>query len=148
VAVHGSARRAIAPDSPEQLFLGEHAGGVRCTNTVRLAAPASERTTVHAKISLRLHATDTAGTPVTYGATGLPPGLKLNTATGLISGRPTRTGRDTVQLRAWDNQESRASAALVWTGGAPRISRLSLMQTARGGADLAFTVTGPRRAGA
>ena len=86
---------------------------------------------------------------MTYGATGLPPGLKLNAATGLISGRPTRTGRDTVQLRAWDNQESRASAALVWTvGGAPRISRLSLMQTARWRRPRFHRDRGPRGAGA
>ena len=30
--------------------------------------------------------------PLTYGATGLPPGLTVNTSTGLISGSPTTTG--------------------------------------------------------
>ncbi|HWE13400.1 MAG TPA: protease pro-enzyme activation domain-containing protein [Solirubrobacteraceae bacterium] len=113
-----------------------------CANDIHLSAPASQRTTVHAQVQLHLHATDASGSPVAYGATGLPPGLTLNSTTGLISGRPTRTGRHTVQLTAHDGERSSASSTLVWTvGGRPRISRLSLRRAAHGGADLVFTLT-------
>ncbi|MEO7142930.1 MAG: Ig domain-containing protein [Bryobacteraceae bacterium] len=39
-------------------------------------------------------------TPTRYGATGLPVGLSVNTATGLISGTPTAAGTSTVTLSA------------------------------------------------
>jgi Pro-kumamolisin, activation domain/Putative Ig domain len=120
--------------------------GQLCANRLHLSAPASERTTVHARVSLRLHATDAPGAQLTYGASDLPPGLVLNPATGVISGRPTRAGRHTVQLTAHDSGQSSASATLVWTvGGAPRVSRLSL-SPAPHGADLGFTVTAGRDA--
>jgi hypothetical protein len=37
-------------------------------------------------ISLQVQASDVEGQPLTYSATGLPPGLSLNSSTGLISG--------------------------------------------------------------
>ncbi len=39
-------------------------------------------------------------TPSLFSATGLPAGLTINTATGLIAGYPTQTGQFTVQLSA------------------------------------------------
>jgi hypothetical protein len=40
------------------------------------------------------------GTPTSYGATGLPAGLSVNSGTGLISGTPTSAGTSTVTLSA------------------------------------------------
>ena len=118
-----------------------------CASTPHLATPASQRTTVHAATSLHLQASDAPGVQVTFGATGLPPGLKLAAATGVISGRPTRTGRYTVHLTARDSEQAAGAATLTWiVGGAPRVSRLSLTPAAHGGADLAFTVTAGRNA--
>jgi subtilase family serine protease len=114
--------------------------GALCATTIRIATPAAQRTTVHASVSLRLRATASSGAPLTYGARGLPPGLKVNAATGQISGRPTRAGLFTVHASARDSQSQTAGATFTWTvGGAPRISRLSLRQTAAG-PQLAFTV--------
>src|SRR5208282_4876810 len=39
-----------------------------------------------------------SNSPTSYGATGLPGGLSVNTATGLISGTPTAAGTSTVTL--------------------------------------------------
>jgi hypothetical protein len=48
-------------------------------------------------LSYQITATNT---PTSYGATGLPAGLSLNTGTGLISGAPTTAGTSTVTLSA------------------------------------------------
>ena len=79
-------------------------------------------------------------------AGGLLPGLKLNAATGLITGHPTPpAGRYTVHASAHDSQAQTAGTSFVWTVGAlPAISRLSLHQTA-GGPQLG--VHGQRRTG-
>jgi Pro-kumamolisin, activation domain/Putative Ig domain/Subtilase family len=121
--------------------------GQLCADTVHLTAPGAERSTVHAAVSLRLHASDVPGAQVTFVASGLPPGLKLKPATGVISGRPTRRGRYTVHLSARDNEQSSGATSLTWiVGGAPRLSRLSLAPAPHGGADLAFTLNAARDA--
>jgi subtilase family serine protease len=120
--------------------------GALCATTVKLATPATQHATVHNPASLRLHATASSGTRLTYAAVGLPPGLSLNRSTGRITGRPTRAGRYTVHASAHDAQSQTAAATFRWIIGAePRISRLSLSQTARG-PELAFTVTAGRDA--
>jgi subtilase family serine protease len=117
-----------------------------CADTVRLPNPGAKRSAVHAAVSVRLRASDTAGAALRYAATNLPPGLKLNAATGLISGRLTAAGRYTVRVSVHDDQASTASATFGWTvGGAPRISRLSLTRS-NAGPVLAFTVTAGRDA--
>jgi Pro-kumamolisin, activation domain/Putative Ig domain len=121
--------------------------GQLCADTMHLTAPRTERSTLRAAVSVRLHASDVPGAPVGFSATGLPPGLKVNAATGVVGGHPTRIGRYTVRLTARDSQQAAASATLTWTvGGAPRLSRLSLATVAHGGADLAFTLTAARNA--
>ncbi len=121
--------------------------GQLCADTVHLVAPGAERSTVHAAVSLRLHATDVPGQRLTFGAAGLPPGLKLNQATGVIRGHPTRRGRYLVDLTARDGQQATGSASLAWIiGGAPRLTRVSLVTAPHGGADLSFTLTAARDA--
>lgn len=117
-----------------------------CANTIGVANPGAQRTTLGAAVSLRLHATASSGAALTYAAAGLPPGLKIAAATGRITGRPTRAGRYTVHASAHDAESQTAGTTFRWTvGGPPRISRLSLTQTAAG-PTLAFTVTAGRSA--
>ncbi len=117
-----------------------------CANTIKITNPGAHSATVHQSVSLRLHATASSGAALTYGAAGLPPGVRLDASTGRVAGRPTRAGRYTVHVSAHDSQSQTAGASFVWTiGGLPAISRLSLRQSA-GGPQLAFTVTAGKAA--
>jgi len=53
------------------------------------------------------------GTPVSYGATNLPAGLSINTATGIISGTPTVIAITAIGLTALDANGSESSATLT-----------------------------------
>jgi hypothetical protein len=53
-------------------------------------------------------------TPTSYGATGLPAGLSVNSITGLISGTPTAAGTSTVTLSA-TNSSGTGNATLTLT---------------------------------
>jgi Tol biopolymer transport system component len=63
--------------------------------------------------------TITATHALTFGATGLPSGLSINAATGLISGTPTAVGSSTVTISASNSFNSAATASLTITIAAP-----------------------------
>jgi subtilase family serine protease len=112
-----------------------------CANTIRIANPGAQRSTVRQSVSLRLHATASSDAALTYAASGLPPGLRLNAATGRITGRLIRAGRYTIRTSAHDGRSQTAGTTFLWTvAGPPAISRLSLRRSAAG-PQLAFTVS-------
>ena len=55
-----------------------------------------------------------SGAPTLFGASGLPAGLSVNTATGVISGTPTALGTSTASVTA-ANAGGTASASVVFT---------------------------------
>lgn len=55
-----------------------------------------------------------SGTPTSYGGTGLPAGLSLNTTTGAITGTPTAAGTSNVAISA-TNSSGTGTATLVIT---------------------------------
>ncbi|MFJ9690631.1 putative Ig domain-containing protein [Kitasatospora sp. NPDC101183] len=89
--------------------------GSGSTGSVTLTNPGARTATAGTATSLQLSAADTAGGTLTYGATGLPAGLSVNTATGLISGTPTTAGTYSVTATATDSTGPSASAAFTWT---------------------------------
>jgi Putative Ig domain len=85
-------------------------------NTVTVTQPASQNTTVGTAVSLQIQASDSAsGQTLTYSATGLPAGLSINSASGLISGTPTTTGTSSVTVKATDTTNASGSASFSWT---------------------------------
>lgn len=115
-----------------------------CRDAVRIGDPGGQLSARGAAVALRLHARAVTGAQVDYGAFGLPPGLRLDAATGAIAGRPSRPGRYEVLVSARDDEGATASARFSWAvGAAPRISRLTL--TAQpSGPQLSFVVSAGR----
>jgi hypothetical protein len=77
-----------------------------------LVNPGSRTSTVGQPTSLQLQGFDSQ--PITYSASGLPPGLSLMTSTGYISGTGTTAGTYSVTARASDGVLS-TSQSFTWT---------------------------------
>ncbi|MBB5873583.1 GH43 family beta-xylosidase [Allocatelliglobosispora scoriae] len=80
--------------------------------TVTVANPGSRSTAVNTATSLTLSAS--GGTTYTWAATGLPAGLSINSATGVISGTPTTVASYSVTATATSAGVS-GSATFTWT---------------------------------
>ncbi len=73
--------------------------------------------TANGTVGIALTYTITASnSPTSYGASGLPAGLSVNTATGVISGTPTASGTTNITISA-TNSGGTGSATLVCTIG-------------------------------
>ncbi len=79
-----------------------------------LTQPPNQTSAIGAAASLQLSASDPNGTAVTYSASGLPPGLAVNSTSGRISGTPTTVGTYSVTARASDGALT-ASRTFSWT---------------------------------
>ncbi|AUG75885.1 hypothetical protein CFP65_0966 [Kitasatospora sp. MMS16-BH015] len=88
-------------------------------NTVTVASPGAQTTAPGSAVSLQLSATDSAaGQSLTWNAGGLPAGLTVNAATGLISGTPGAAGSYSVAVTATDSTGASGSTTFSWTVGA------------------------------
>jgi hypothetical protein len=90
---------------------------------VTLTKPPAERARVAQPVRVQLHATDSAGKTLSWRAAGLPPGLSISKATGLITGTPTKAGRATATVTVSDTSGSSATAGIAWdVAGRPTIT--------------------------
>jgi hypothetical protein len=148
----------------QPLFSNEkyYVTGSGCTlawpDTVSVTSPGSPSSAAHASASLQISATSSGGYPLTFTAAGLPPGLSINSASGLISGTPTSTGSYPVTVTASDGGAS-GSASFTWTITGPGdtvavtnpgavtslvgiASSVQIHATSSGGYPLTFTAAG------
>ncbi|MFE5588280.1 putative Ig domain-containing protein, partial [Kitasatospora sp. NPDC056531] len=95
-------------------WLATGSGG-STTGSVTLTNPGARTATAGTATSLQLSATDTAGGSLSYAASGLPTGLSVNTATGLISGTTTIAGTYSVTATATDSTGPSSSVTFTWT---------------------------------
>jgi len=85
-------------------------------NTVTVTNPGAHTGMVGTAASLQISASDSAaGQTLTYSASSLPPGLSVNSATGLISGTPTTAGTFNATVTATDTTSASGSTGFTWT---------------------------------
>lgn len=114
-------------------------GSATLTLTVNPAAPViNSAITANGRVGTAFTYTITAShTPTLFGATGLPAGLAINTATGLISGTPTTVAVSAVTISA-TNAGGTGSTTLTLTV-VPAVPVISSATTVAGNVDVAFT---------
>ena len=91
-----------------------------------LQSPIHPTVTVGDSVSVRLVATDADGDALSYAVSNLPPGLAVDTATGLISGTPSATGVFASTLLVSDGRGGTATAAMTWTVLARKVAIASV----------------------
>ena len=79
-----------------------------------LANPGNRSGIVGLPVSFALSATDPNGDSLGYAASGLPPGVSIDPATGVISGQPSAAGTYDVIVAASDGLNA-ATASFLWT---------------------------------
>jgi hypothetical protein len=118
-----------------------------CAATLRLVNPGTLHMTARASVARRLRANDPRGVAISFGASGLPPGLKLSQTTGQLTGTPRRSGTFAVNERAQDEQGSTAATTFsISVGRAPGLSRLSTAGLRTRHPRIGFTLTAGRGA--
>ena len=86
------------------------------TNTVSVTSPGDQSNLSGSAITpVAVSATDSSDTAtLTYSATGLPPGLSIDPASGTVSGTPTTAGSYSVTVTASDASGATDSATFGW----------------------------------
>jgi hypothetical protein len=79
-----------------------------------LTNPGPQATVVGQYTTLQIQGSDPDGLPVTFSATGLPPGLSIRNSTGFIEGTPTTAGVYSVTIGVTDGVLL-VTEAFVWT---------------------------------
>jgi hypothetical protein len=114
--------RVTATDATGATGSAEFVWGVGQADKVVVTAPAKKTVWDGVAVSLKLTSTDSAaGQTQTWTQTGLPPGLTINTKTGVISGRPAKLGGFTTIVKATDGTDSFGTATIKWTVAVPVI---------------------------
>ncbi|WP_238431864.1 M4 family metallopeptidase [Streptomyces cavernae] len=90
--------------------------GPRFTDHIAFTTPRDQQAAVGQPVSLRIKADTSRGGGLRYTATGLPDGLSINPATGVVTGLPTRPGEFTSTVTASVNGTTdKASKTFSWT---------------------------------
>jgi len=108
-----------------------------------ITSPGAQSADVGVAASVAVSATDPNGDALAFSASGLPPGLTLGTATGVIGGTPTTAGSYSVVVSVSDGVNV-ASTGFQWTVNAPNgvvINPLPAVQPTQSGTLASFTAS-------
>ena len=107
-----------------------------------ITSPGTATGTVGVAFSYQITATNN---PTSYGASGLPPGLTVNTATGLISGTPTTAGTYPVTITATNSRGTGTSTLVITINNpVPTVTSISPTCATAGGPQFTLTVNGTK----
>jgi len=110
---------------------------------VSVTNPGPQSTVVGHPVALAVQGGDSGGLGLSFAAAGLPAGLSINAATGLISGTPTAAGTSTVTVAAADAFTNSGATQFSWTviqPGSPFATGPSLTGLKSRKAKLKFTL--------
>jgi YVTN family beta-propeller protein len=117
-----------------------HTLRVTLAGTPMLANPGDQGGAVGAFAQIVNRATDPASRPLSWSATGLPPGVSIDAGSGLISGAPSAPGRYVVTVSV-SNGQTRVSTWFAWNvvgAAGVRYVRLEALSEVSGGAAAAI----------
>jgi kumamolisin len=100
--------------------------------TVAVTGPGDQLTIAGAPVTVRATATDSGGAPLILSATGLPAGLAIDPASGMITGTPLSAGLSHVTVTARDSYGNQASGSFTWTVGPGPLGRRLLAARVEG----------------
>jgi subtilase family serine protease len=133
--------------SPNAAALGKSLCSVRApVFTVAVTSPGSQRSFAGTAVSLAVHGADSGAAALTYSASGLPAGLAINAATGVISGTPTTPQTTTVTVAAGDQFTNAGSTSFTWAiakrpvVGKPKATSVKLSGLGKGKPKLTLTL--------
>lgn len=90
--------------------------------SVAVVNPGNQVSAVNAPVTLAIYATAPGNGSLTYSATGLPTGLTINPATGIISGTPTSIGTFSAANISVTDGITSANVAFTWSVNAPNVN--------------------------
>jgi Putative Ig domain/Ricin-type beta-trefoil lectin domain len=107
---------AVQPLYSNAAFTSTGTGCVRSSgDTVTVTNPGNQTSTAGVATKLQMMGSSSGGNTLTWSATGLPAGLKINASTGLISGTPTTVSTSSVTVTATDTTSAMGSASFTWS---------------------------------
>jgi len=88
---------------------------LRAQDTVTVTNPGNQSTYQHGQLKLQVHGSSSGGNPLTWSATGLPGGLTINSATGLVTGDiKAAPATYSVTVTATDTTNASGSSSFSW----------------------------------
>ena len=106
----------------------------------------AQRSTLGSDVQLAVSATDPDGNPLSFSASGLPPGMFMDAASGHIGGAATAVGTFNVTVVARNGGDLSASTSFGWTVTAaalPVVTSLTVPSAVSGGSVAYAPVMGP-----
>ncbi|AHH97103.1 protease pro-enzyme activation domain-containing protein [Kutzneria albida] len=92
--------------------------GTPTGNTVSVTNPGDQTTKVGGSVNLQIKATDSSSSAkLTYSASGLPAGLSIDSASGLITGTASTAGTSNVTVTVTDDTKASGNTSFKWTVG-------------------------------